>query len=1462
MEGSGTAPQERRGALQLEIRPSRVRDIVLHPSYIDLAMNAEQVQVQRFDIKTSIAQTTVQGMFDLAGAVDMQYAFTADLAAWQSLVGMPALAGRVEMQGQFSGAWPGLVGRGTVESRNLRYQDNRIDSLHLTFEGSQLGNQPQLTSQLRVRQARVGSLPVEQVTLDVTYAAAEKQVQFAAEVIQAAKSGGRARGRLTQEDTGQQVVLEEFQIRLPDRTWHAAAPLQVAFGPQRLTIGQFRLVHDDESIELSGAMQGEELQDLRVHAVQIDLSYLQQLLHLPDVIGGRATYQAQLTGTLAEPRFESALTVQPAASQRLPFTRFHTTLGYAQHQLQSVGRLHQGSREIVALDVRLPIDLALTDIPLGQRLLEAPLAVHMRLQEPDLAALRQWQPSLPRLQGTLQGSVDLQGTYNALTLEVRAQPQQLGIEGSVTQIRGPMHLHGAFRLAPSMAEMAQAIEQRSLTPEVSDLTLRIPSLQGRWLANGPPGEPWQIENFVVQAKAQMTSKGPQATLEDLHLHVTGFGMPRTEVQLAAQWTPARVELSRFQMRQPQSEVRAQGHVTLPEQQVQFRLDMPRLHLASLPLALPPTLPPVLQGTVTARGYVHAPEVEARLQYAGAQINADLSAQLQEALPRYRAALRVDGLALAQVLPSAQGSLQARLQLQGRGFTGERAQATLEAALDTTGFNLAPGLTTRLRATLNGPALQLEQLQVRSSVAEVTASGTLSSASKTALQYRLTLRDLAPLQPLLGVPLEARGDLSGDVQGALNALRARGTLKIGTWRVADFRGQGLQATFTASQIPSAPQATLRAQVLKVQGATLAPSSVSLEGTYAPQQGTFTVAVTEGPYQHSRLVGNVSLAAGQSLTLKTLRLQHKDLAWENAAPVEMARSPKGVVQIQRLDFRSGPQALRLHGTLDPQGAVQGEVQVQALQLRPLAQAFAPELSLPDGRLDLALTLAGTLQQPRGQGQLSLTALQWQKRQLGDIQVTVGLNNMTAQTELRWELQGRSLLEVRSTIRLDAAQALNIQIRSPGVDLDLLGPLSPAVRHSAGLLTLDLNVTGTVRQPQMRGELLLQDGVLELAATGERYKNMQVQVVFAGNRVTIEQMRLESRSGHFQVTGWLEHADLALRQVDIAVSARDFSALHTSYVDAIVSADVAVRGSLQELSATGSITVPSAHLRLDQIPGSGPKAVQPWELTVAGVYGPGPKALNTAQGPSAVSRGVDDPLPFLQADLRLDIPRNVWVQGPSTAVELSGTMRVTKAFRAPFILSGSIETVRGYAGYYGKKFIVESGRVTFTGTPEINPMLDVTVTKKVSDYLVAIHVEGRAQQPALNFSSTPELPQADIISLLVLGKTTERLTKSERNSLGGGAGQLAGNIIGGQLERTLGKSLGLDTIEIDSGENLGSGTVKAGRYVTQDLFLSVGSEVGDNNNTSIGLEYSINRRLKVRGSSSSQGETALDFFWRLDY
>jgi translocation and assembly module TamB len=470
------------------------------------------------------------------------------------------------------------------------------------------------------------------------------------------------------------------------------------------------------------------------------------------------------------------------------------------------------------------------------------------------------------------------------------------------------------------------------------------------------------------------------------------------------------------------------------------------------------------------------------------------------------------------------------------------------------------------------------------------------------------------------------------------------------------------------------------------------------------------------------------------------------------------------------------------------------------------------------------------------------------------------------------------MRGTTRLGAGSPLDVRLQAPTVNLAMLGPFIPAVKQSAGTLSCDLHVTGTLQQPQVDGNLALRDGALELAATGEPYKGIQARITLAGDRITVEQLQLESHSGPLQVTGWIEHTGLTPRRIDLAVSARNFTAMHSPSIETMVSAQVTVRGTLQETIVAGSVTVPQAHIHIDKIPGSGPKTVQPWELTLAGVYGPGPTAVAKSKEPTQVPTWYDLRLPFVRADIQVELPRNVWLQGSGTAIELSGQMRVTKALSQPFVLSGSVATVRGFATYYSKRFAVQSGQVTFTGTPELNPLLDVTVVQKVSEYVVSIHVTGKAQEPTITFSSTPELSQADIVSLLVIGKTTDRLTKSERNALGNEAQQLAGGLLASQLENRLGSALGLDTLDISAGAQLGSGSVRLGRYVTQDLFLSLEQGLGQagsattsssttssgttSNGTTIGLEYSLNRHLKVRGSSSDQGATAVDFLWRLDY
>src|SRR5262249_11491899 len=227
---------------------------------------------------------------------------------------------------------------------------------------------------------------------------------------------------------------------------------------------------------------------------------------------GRPTPRATLPAPRPPPPPRPDPTLQPAATQQLPFTQYHNTLTYAQRQLQSTGRLYQGDSEAVALDVRLPIDLALTDLPLAQRLVEAPVAIHIRLQQPHLEAVRHWQPALPHLEGTLQGTVDIEGTYTAFDFDASTTLQQFGIEGLVAHLQTPVHLHGTFVTAPSLAALVQAIEQRRLTPQMPNLELRIPTLSGRVLMakqrTVSPPSPREAPEGTVSSREGMGGSKP------------------------------------------------------------------------------------------------------------------------------------------------------------------------------------------------------------------------------------------------------------------------------------------------------------------------------------------------------------------------------------------------------------------------------------------------------------------------------------------------------------------------------------------------------------------------------------------------------------------------------------------------------------------------------------------------------------------------------------------------------------------------------------------------------------------------------------------------------------------------------------------------------------------------------------------------------------------------------------------
>lgn len=1460
VRGAGLTPGDLQGQIRLDIQPSHVGDIRLRTSQIHIESQKQRFVIEQCRLDTSVARLSATGQFDLQGESDVRYELEANLAQLRPLLGYEHFEGTVQAQGRVHGKLPALSGDGQVQATALRFMANRLASLQVTYQGRNLGAEPDLSAHVMARRAEIGDVPVEQLTVRASYDGGASQLQFTAEVQQSSTSGGTMAGTVKLADNGQDIRLDDFQVRLDDRQWRASAPIEVAVGATGIQILQFRLVHADEILEISGALRGEELQDLTLRAEQIDLSVLRQVAQLPPAVDGRATLHMRVSGTLPQPVLHTELRLAAAKPEQLGLTQARVRLDYQRKKLQAEAHLQQNDREALTLEVSLPIDLGLGDLPLAQRLPDEPLSLQVRMRQPDLAVLRAWLPAVPQLLGTIDGTISAEGTYADLALETTLQLRQFGLQGVVERINAPVQLRGNVHLGAASEKFAQAVQEGKLAVRISDLELQVPSLRGQLAGRGTP-QPLRVDGLRLHADGGLTAAGMQATLHALQLQAQGFGLPQSTVQVAGEMTPQAITVSQLQVRLPHSQLRGSGSLSIADQQVHLQLDIPRLRLDDVVSTLPASLPREVQGVVKVTGSVQAPQVDLRLRYAEADITAALSAALQERLPRYNATLRISHLAVSALLPEQQGRVSAQVRLQGQGFSGPEQQARLDLDLDGEEVAFLPGLSSRMRLQLRGEAVQLDTLQVHSTPLQLQASGTLSAAREVNLDYRLTLGDLAALQSVLGVDMQAQGEVAGNLGGRLDALQANTDIKLGAWRVAGFQGKQFQGELKAANLPEAPRGDVRLVVRAIQGPSLPPSDVRLEGSIDYPSGTMQVDVTSGPYDTTGLAGNFTLQDGVRLVLDRLRLKYDTLAWKNAQPVELARTRDGMLRLSSLTLHDGRQELTAQGSLSAAGKVDAELHLRQIRVLPVVKPFAGDANLPDGHLTADFTAGGTLQEPRLQGSLALTELQWHGEDLGALHTDLTLADQTLQTDLRWQDRGREVLRTQGRLGLGPATSLDVQVRAPDFDLARLTPVVPAVRESSGKLNLDLRLTGTLHEPLINGDLSLRDGAIRLQPTGERYEDVQIRLAFAGDRVEIKQFQARAGGGTLQVSGGLGRAGMALGDFDVTVRADEFRAMNTRDIQAVISSDVTVKGTLQEMTATGKITVPRARIRLSESLTGGKADVQPWELTVRGVYGPGPGAATGRNGPGGQPAS-GNPLPFLRADLTVDIPRNVWVQGPDMAVELRGNMRVTKELDEAFIFAGSIETVRGFATFYGKKFTLQSGKVTFAGTPEINPFLDVIVTYEKSDYLVTINVTGRAKSPVLALSSDPPLEKADIVSLLVLGKTTDRLTVSEQNTLSDRAQEIVGGVAAKQLQKAAGKTLGLDTVEVKSGDKLGTGQVGVGKYITQDIFVNYEAGIGGEEGNKVGVEYNLNRRLKLKGSSSTTGETAVDLLWEKDY
>jgi translocation and assembly module TamB len=137
----------------------------------------------------------------------------------------------------------------------------------------------------------------------------------------------------------------------------------------------------------------------------------------------------------------------------------------------------------------------------------------------------------------------------------------------------------------------------------------------------------------------------------------------------------------------------------------------------------------------------------------------------------------------------------------------------------------------------------------------------------------------------------------------------------------------------------------------------------------------------------------------------------------------------------------------------------------------------------------------------------------------------------------------------------------------------------------------------------------------------------------------------------------------------------------------------------------------------------------------------------------------------------------------------------------------------------------------------------------------VEGLANDPDISFSSSPALPQDEVLARLIFGQSISRLSPLQIAQLADAVTQLAGDGSTSLLQ-TLRSNLGVDDLDINT-DSTGQTTVSVGRYLNNRTYLQL--EQGGAAGTQATINLDIGRGVKLKAGAGTEGGTAGIFYER---
>lgn len=683
-------------------------------------------------------------------------------------------------------------------------------------------------------------------------------------------------------------------------------------------------------------------------------------------------------------------------------------------------------------------------------------------------------------------------------------------------------------------------------------------------------------------------------------------------------------------------------------------------------------------------------------------------------------------------------------------------------------------------------------------------------------------------------------------------------------IADFTIGRAIVNANVVMFPKAPQVIADVQVADTRYNAFVIQAMRAKVNYVGGRGTAQALLTGSSGVPLRIALNAQLSPGNYLV--AAQGQANNIPFRTVNPARITASGNAYrLAATRIDFGQGPTAgsTRIAGSFGG-GVTAAQARLDRLNLSMLS-AFVPNLGLSGavtGSLDYRQQGSAI---PAADARLTIAG--FQRTGLAAVSEPVDVQFVGRLVPDGGEARalvkrgpntiGRMLATLRplppgagswTTRLMQAPLSGGIRYNGPSGVLFSLAALPE--QQLTGAIAVAADFSGRVAVPRLNGLIRADNLTYDNETFGTRLSQMKIAARFTNDRLDLTSLTARAGKGSVQAQGSVGLAADSGFPIDLRAKLDNAQLAKSDALAATTSGDIRFTYGRDGGLLQGNLNVPEARY---QIIRQGSAEVP--ELT-------GIRRRSQLVTPRPTDRAKPAPVSLIRLDLTVRAENQLFVSGMGLESEWEMNLKVGGTSAAP-VITGGLDLVRGTYSFAGKRFEVTRGTIRFRGGQLTDPDINIQASTTVNGITALIAVTGTGQRPQIAFTSTPALPQDEVLSRLLFGTNPENLSATEAIQLASALNSLRGS--GGGGLNPLGKlrsATGFDRLRVlGADEASGRGTsLAAGKYLTDDIYVEIVTDA--RGFTATQLEIALTRALSLLTSTGSAGGSDARLKYSKDY